>query len=173
MFSVITTLAGKYKLHLAFAALVLGALYSLYAWAQWSIAANATITQLRQDVATLKEEIEMHIQDTADDAVVFDEIADSQRELYCAAKYGVPLPPIDPTAPTLVDIQEHKAKSAPISVKAPDKPVTETEPHTIVTYEIRPVSDDVSLGVLNNTWKAYCAAITEDEPICEPFKKKL
>lgn len=102
----------------------------------------------------------------------FTQISNDNIELLCAAKYGQNSTPPqvyfpggqvaaqpDPAKPEIKEIIKWKEKAVPVDTA--DKGAEQA---------VQAISTGIAIGTLNNTYKAYCLAIDNEDAVCEPFK---
>ncbi len=160
-------MTGPLKWFILAALLLTGLLY----WTNWSLDARIQITSLestveRRDatIAELRESIADNLTENKELDTAFKDIEFTQVDLLCAARYGTYLVP--QSEPTIVEVIKYRDRitQCPTEVKADAEPLSE------LTVEYRPVNEEIALQSLNNSWKAYCAATSNEDKICLPFR---
>lgn len=150
---------------LALIALILAVLF----WIKWTVEASATlsanettITSLKQEVSTLREEVQGYVSRQALQDELFEDIDSRQTDLLCAARYQQPLLATTPSLPIIKEVTVYRDKLS----KCPS-PVSEDQV-TTASVALQPVDEEIAIGVLDNNWRAYCAAVNQEDPICQP-----
>lgn len=164
-----TFFTGKLGKLTIFAALAIG----LYFIVAHEISIRVDLATATKEAAEWKkkvEELDLKIKTIDSDKKVTDAVLDtvdkSNADLLCLARYGVELPTSIPVAtpePTIVEVVKYRDR---VKVITPA-----TDALTPVVKNDPAISDKVSVAVLNNTWKAYCAATGNKDDVCVPFRK--
>lgn len=160
-------LIGPLKWFVLAALLIVGLIY----WTNWTVDTRTTISELnntieRRDstISELREAIADHTTSTKEIDDIFTDIEYTQVDLLCAARYGshiVPQP-----EPTIIEVVRYRDRvtQCPTLVKEDAEYIIDT------VSEYRPVNEEIALVSLDNSWKAYCAAVDGEDKLCAPFK---
>jgi hypothetical protein len=164
-----TFFTGKLGKLIIFSSLAIG----LYFIVAHEISLRVDLATATKEAAEWKkkaEDLDLKIKTIDSNKKVTDTILDtvdkSNTDLLCLARYGVELPTSIPPAtpePTIVEVVKYRDR-----VKVITQP-TDTPAPVVKNDPV--ISDKVSVAVLNNTWKAYCAATGNKDDVCIPFRK--
>ncbi len=153
----------------AVAFIVLG--LALLFWANWTHTAIQTlatnknvIDDLTATIDDLKGEISTYIARKDNLLNDFKGIEQGQVDLLCAARYQQPLIETNPSLPLIkeVTVYRDRLSKCPVVVDQVNTPIDPMGP------ALQPVSEEVATGVLDNSWKAYCLAVNQEDPVCRP-----
>jgi outer membrane murein-binding lipoprotein Lpp len=139
----------------------------LASWVWWSldthaelVTANNKIDTLTTTIETLNGEIERFTTKEDKTEVDFDSIEQAQVDLLCAARYNAPVNIVE--KPILQEVVVYRDRITQCPTLDPDK----AEIPVPGQQEMRPVSDNIAIQALDNSWKAYCSAIDNKDPLC-------
>ncbi len=153
--------------------LVIGAALLFAAgWLYWSIGAIETMKQMSiendnmtQEIQTLRGNIKDYLIQLNDLDKGFSDLEQSQVDLLCSARYQQPLIKTEPALPLVKEIVVYRDRMSKCPVMA-----TDDTPINPMGTTLQPVNEEIAVQVLDNTWKAYCLAVKNEDPVCQPSK---
>lgn len=150
-------------------ALVLGLVLGLYFWISWTVEAHRTLALNENTISQQQATIERLRSDILNYTVRHDElearfqpIEESQIDLLCSARYSQPIAAIEPSLPIVKEVVVYRDRQT----QCPTIDIDQAEPLTHPSITYRPSNEEVAIGVLDNSWRAYCAATNNEDVVC-------